>query len=212
MLATACVRSPASTYSSARLLHQARCSSRVNAFPGVSDAGECRQWPEVAEIWPLRHGVATDVGVACPFAQMTIDAALKGPPFRREEALRRERWRATDLRLARKNRTLAGNSKHGDGGAVTSSRRKELKPWSPGGHLPPVLRQARTRTGAVPGPGLRHLDRLAMAVPEMPRGRLGRMVGTSRAVLRRPPNRAPLLTSARRFWLSGPRIGWFRAF
>ena len=27
-----------------------------------------------------------------------------------------------------------------------------------------------------------------------------------------PPNRAPRLTSARRFWLSGPRIGWFRAF
>jgi hypothetical protein len=33
MLATACERSPASTYSSARLLHQARCSSRVNASP-----------------------------------------------------------------------------------------------------------------------------------------------------------------------------------
>jgi hypothetical protein len=33
MLATACVRSPASRYSSARPLHQARCSSRVNAPP-----------------------------------------------------------------------------------------------------------------------------------------------------------------------------------
>lgn len=42
-----------------------------------------------------------------------------------------------------------------------------------GGDLPPVRRQARPGTGAVPGPGLRHLDRLAMAVPEMPR-RLGR--------------------------------------
>jgi hypothetical protein len=78
-----------------------------------------------------------------PFAQMTIDAAFKGPPFRREEALRRERWRATDLRLARKNRTLAGNSKHGDGGAVTSSRRKELKPWSPASTTPKQLKCAR---------------------------------------------------------------------
>ena len=45
MLATACARSPASTYSSARLLHHARCSSRVNASHWVSDA---RRMPTVA--------------------------------------------------------------------------------------------------------------------------------------------------------------------
>ena len=81
MLATACARSPASTYSSARLLHQARCSSRVNAFPlCFRSPVECRQWPEVAEIWQLKARRSNGCGVHAPFvdgfAQMTIDAAL----------------------------------------------------------------------------------------------------------------------------------------
>jgi hypothetical protein len=58
--------------------------------------------------------------------------------------------------------------------------------------LPPVLRQARNRTGAVPGPGLRHLDRLAMAVSEMPRCCLGRVVARH-APNWAAPNRAPFL-------------------
>ena len=130
--------------------------------------------------------MATDVGVAGPFAQMIIDAALKGPPFRREEALRRERWRATDLRLARKNRTLA---------AIASMATEAQLRVPPEGTetMVPGFDDAKTTEmrarlddrlglwavtcllffvklgpgpGAVPGPGLRHLDRLAMAVPE----------------------------------------------
>ena len=74
--------------------------------------------------------------------------------------------------------------------AATIAARRPPRPV--GGDLPPVRRQARTRTGAVPDPHLRHLDRLAMAVPEMPRGRLGRMVARH-APNCAAPNRAPFL-------------------
>jgi hypothetical protein len=42
------------------------------------------------------------------------------------------------------------------------------------GDLPPVRRQARTSAGAVLGPSLRHLDRLAMALQQISFDRLGR--------------------------------------
>ena len=147
------------------------CRAPFRAERGIRKRNRrlCRRracdWHELAAIWRMRANATNCNVINQPFASRS---AWRSPPPPA----------GADERLARRPGCIQANTpaipKPGDCGSFIvrgkEPRKREGATRRPhrriGGDLPPVRRHAWAGTGAVPGPGLRHLDRLAMAVPE----------------------------------------------
>jgi hypothetical protein len=147
------------------------CRAPFRAERGIRKRNRrlCRRracdWHELAAIWRMRANATNCNVINQPFASRS---AWRSPPPPA----------GADERLARRPGCIQANTpaipKPGDCGSFIvrgkEPRKREGATRRPhrriGGDLPPVRRHAWAGTGAVPGPGLRHLDRLAMAMPD----------------------------------------------